>query len=138
VVVLEVANKTLWYPYLARVQQSIFAQYVIMILTDFAVDGTRSDTDQRVALDFAATESSWDKMSLYAISKAVRTLHTLVKLQSSGTPSKHLCCFRVVVRTKRLRVLLQSCCSYKKAACAAVSQCLSKRKVCSVSLWQQE
>jgi hypothetical protein len=84
VVVLEVANKTLWYPYLARVQQSIFAQYVIMILTDFAVDGTRSDTDQRVALDFAATESSWDKMSLYAISKAVRTL--------LHTPSAHASC----------------------------------------------
>ncbi|KAG5179450.1 hypothetical protein JKP88DRAFT_326968 [Tribonema minus] len=71
-VVQEVAHRTLWAPYLARVQASIFAQYVIMMLSEFAMDGRRCGAvDQAVALQYAANEANWHNMSLYAISQAM-------------------------------------------------------------------
>ncbi|KAG5177247.1 Mechanosensitive ion channel-domain-containing protein [Tribonema minus] len=68
---LELANRYMWRPYLERVQANIFAQYVILILTDYSLGYVRNDQDQYIALQFSENQGNWDKMSMYAISRAM-------------------------------------------------------------------
>ncbi|CAM9233874.1 unnamed protein product [Phaeothamnion confervicola] len=69
--VLIIATKYLWRPYLERVQTNIFAQYVLLMLTDYVTKGYIDRDDERFALQISNKGMRWDRLSLYAVSKAI-------------------------------------------------------------------
>ncbi|CAM9328231.1 unnamed protein product [Pylaiella littoralis] len=70
--VLMVATTYLWRPYLERVQSSILAQYILLLLTDFATKGEFDPEDERFAIEMERQGvKGGDNISLYAVSKAM-------------------------------------------------------------------
>ena len=51
-------DRYMWQPYMERLQANIFAQHVILILTDYALGYTRNNGDQQVVLQFSKNEAS--------------------------------------------------------------------------------
>ncbi|CAB1096522.1 unnamed protein product [Ectocarpus sp. CCAP 1310/34] len=70
--VLLVATSYLWRPYLQRVQSSILAQYILLLLTDYAATGKCNPDDQKFAIEMGRRGiKEQEKISLYAVSKAM-------------------------------------------------------------------
>ncbi|CAM9828293.1 unnamed protein product, partial [Chrysoparadoxa australica] len=69
--VLLVATRYLWKPYLLRVRSNIFAQYVMLILTDYTTKGFFKPEDEHFALQVCSQNTRWGHLSLYAVSKAI-------------------------------------------------------------------
>ncbi|CAM9410579.1 unnamed protein product [Ectocarpus sp. 8 AP-2014] len=70
--VLLVATSYLWRPYLQRVQSSILAQYILLLLTDYATTGECDPDDQKFAMEMGRRGiKEQEKISLYAVSKAM-------------------------------------------------------------------
>eukprot|EP00752_Nemacystus_decipiens_P002553 g2394.t1 len=70
--VLLVATSYLWRPYLQRVQSSILAQYILLLLTDYCTKGYCNPGDQRFAIEMGRQGIQEGKnISLYAVSKAM-------------------------------------------------------------------
>ncbi|CAM9445900.1 unnamed protein product, partial [Ectocarpus sp. 13 AM-2016] len=70
--VLLVATSYLWRPYLQRVQSSILAQYILLLLTDYATTGECNPGDQKFAIEMGRRGiKEQEKISLYAVSKAM-------------------------------------------------------------------
>ncbi|CAM9538462.1 unnamed protein product [Ectocarpus fasciculatus] len=70
--VLLVATSYLWRPYLQRVQSSILAQYILLLLTDYATTGECNPDDQKFAIEMGRRGIKEEKnISLYAVSKAM-------------------------------------------------------------------
>ncbi|CAM9114135.1 unnamed protein product [Ectocarpus sp. 4 AP-2014] len=70
--VLLVATSYLWRPYLQRVQSSILAQYILLLLTDYATRGECNPDDQKFAIEMGRRGiKEQEKISLYAVSKAM-------------------------------------------------------------------
>eukprot|EP00903_Cladosiphon_okamuranus_P016946 g15621.t1 len=70
--VLLVATSYLWRPYLQRVQSSILAQYILLLLTDYCTKGYCNPGDQRFAIEMGRQGIQDGKnISLYAVSKAM-------------------------------------------------------------------
>eukprot|EP00903_Cladosiphon_okamuranus_P016945 g15620.t1 len=70
--VLLVATSYLWRPYLQRVQSSILAQYILLLLTDYATKGFYNPDDERFAVEMGRQGIKEEKnISLYAVSKAM-------------------------------------------------------------------
>ncbi|CAN0424224.1 unnamed protein product, partial [Ectocarpus sp. 12 AP-2014] len=70
--VLLVATSYLWRPYLQRVQSSILAQYILLLLTDYCTKGYCNPGDQNFAIEMGRQGIKEGKnISLYAVSKAM-------------------------------------------------------------------
>ncbi|KAG5185312.1 Mechanosensitive ion channel-domain-containing protein [Tribonema minus] len=68
---LLIASTHLWLPYLERTQSSIFAQYVLLILTEYCSTGIINAEFEALASQIAAKTARWSKLSLYAVYKSV-------------------------------------------------------------------
>jgi hypothetical protein len=68
---LVIATRSLWRPYLRRVSHNIFAQFVLLMLTDYCTKGTISRDDENFARQISDGNVRWGNMSLYAVSKAM-------------------------------------------------------------------
>eukprot|EP00752_Nemacystus_decipiens_P010393 g9262.t1 len=73
---VEMAHRYMWRPYLERARASIWSQYVIFMMTDYAMGLKTKDAEgQALALGFTKTKKGGDHLSLYTVGKAIGFVH---------------------------------------------------------------
>ena len=74
--VLELAEYFLWKPYISRIRNSIFSQYIFLLFTDYIANGYVSSADQLTALEFSRLNKNLKDISVYALSRAITYVPT--------------------------------------------------------------
>ncbi|CAM9337890.1 unnamed protein product [Scytosiphon promiscuus] len=73
---VEMAHRYMWRPYLERARASIWSQYVIFMMTDYAMGLQTKDAEgQALALGFTKTKKGGEHLSLYTVGKAIGFVH---------------------------------------------------------------
>ncbi len=80
-IILELSQLFLWKPYINRIKNSIFSQYIFLLFTDYIAKGCITNTDQLTALEFSELNENLKDISIYALSRAISYVPTQ-KLQN--------------------------------------------------------
>eukprot|EP00903_Cladosiphon_okamuranus_P008455 g8124.t1 len=73
---VEMAHRYMWRPYVERARTSIWSQYVIFMMTDYAMGLQTKDVEgQALALGFTKTKKGGEHLSLYTVGKAIGFVH---------------------------------------------------------------